>query len=53
MFIKQVEEHIFIFLLTDVKRNKYEGRYKKFYSSVKRSRGANIIQINEALRGKE
>lgn len=59
---RQVAEHglekckkdltdIFIFLLTDAKNNKEEARYKKFYSSAKRRRGANITQIDEALRG--
>jgi hypothetical protein len=42
---------IFIFLLTDAKKNRDEGRYKEFYSSAKRRRGANIAKIDEALRG--
>lgn len=44
---------IFIFLLTDAKKNKDEGRYKKFYSSAKRRRSVDIIQIDEALSRKE
>ena len=44
---------IFIYLLTDAKKNKDEGRYKKFYSSAKRRRAVDIIQIDETLRGKE
>jgi len=41
---------IFIYLLMDAKKNGDEVRYKKFYSSAKRRRGADMIQIDEALK---
>ena len=44
---------IFIYLLMDAKKNEAEDRYKKFYSSAKRRRGADIIRIDETLNGKE
>jgi len=34
----------------DAKKNGDEVRYKKFYSSAKRRRGADMIQIDEALK---
>ena len=41
---------IFIFLLTDAKRNGQEKQFRKYYNSAKRRRGVDMGRLGEALR---
>lgn len=52
--LEEREQQDFLMSLSGEKKIIYmPGRYKKFYSSAKRRRSVDIIQIDEALSGKE